>query len=214
MPSTFVPTTIDTLELDACLVESPQDESEVTEHPVEKGSTIVDHVRPRPVQLTLEGIISNTPINRTQAQRVLEVNGTQITTSTVEDQVRGQIGYAEEAYAKLIELKNTAKVITVTTPRRTYTNLILKSLSAPRDAKTGDALHFTAGFQEIRIVQNKTTTVVVAKEPKAHKKQKRGHQVAKPNTQQQAQDALKKSGWGSSGKNSSQLFQINEEGLF
>lgn len=35
----------------------------VTEHPVEKGVALTDHVRPNPFKITLEVVISNTPID-------------------------------------------------------------------------------------------------------------------------------------------------------
>lgn len=37
--------------------------AEVTDHPVETGSNIADHVRPQPQTLTLEVFVTNTPIN-------------------------------------------------------------------------------------------------------------------------------------------------------
>ncbi len=38
-------------------------ESEVTEHPVEEGSDITDHIRPKPVEFTLEAVVSDNPLD-------------------------------------------------------------------------------------------------------------------------------------------------------
>jgi Dit-like phage tail protein len=50
-----------TLTLDASVHESHLGTSTVTDHPVERGSNVSDHIRPDPDQLTIEGMISNTP---------------------------------------------------------------------------------------------------------------------------------------------------------
>lgn len=50
-----------TLTLDASVHETHAATSTVTDHPVERGSNVADHIRPDPDQLTIEGHISNTP---------------------------------------------------------------------------------------------------------------------------------------------------------
>jgi hypothetical protein len=50
-----------TLELDVDLQESHDLASDITEHPVEEGADVTDHVRPRLRRVTLEGYVSDTP---------------------------------------------------------------------------------------------------------------------------------------------------------
>lgn len=50
-----------TLTLDASIRESHTATSTVTDHPVERGSNVADHIRPDPDTLTMEAMISNTP---------------------------------------------------------------------------------------------------------------------------------------------------------
>lgn len=50
-----------TLTLDATVRESHVGESTVTDHPVERGSNVADHIRPDPDTLTMDAQISNTP---------------------------------------------------------------------------------------------------------------------------------------------------------
>lgn len=50
-----------TLTLDASIHETHTATSTVTDHPVERGSNVADHIRPDPDVLTMEAIISNTP---------------------------------------------------------------------------------------------------------------------------------------------------------
>jgi hypothetical protein len=48
--------------IDATVRESHTATSTITDHPVETGSNVSDHIRPDPDMLTLEGVISNAPI--------------------------------------------------------------------------------------------------------------------------------------------------------
>lgn len=48
--------------IDASVNERHGASAQVTEHQVETGPNIVDHIRPMPRKLTIEGIITNTPI--------------------------------------------------------------------------------------------------------------------------------------------------------
>jgi hypothetical protein len=47
---------------DAVLQEKHEITSTITEHPVEEGSNIADHVRPDPIVLNIQGVVTNTPI--------------------------------------------------------------------------------------------------------------------------------------------------------
>jgi hypothetical protein len=50
------------LTFDAVLREVHTLNQEVTEHPVEQGAALVDHIRPLPLEIALEGVISNSPV--------------------------------------------------------------------------------------------------------------------------------------------------------
>lgn len=162
-------TKLDTITLDATISEAHEGEVDVTEHPVEQGADVTDHARPKPDNYMLTGLISDTPLSPGQARRAGVAEGT----------VKEIPGRSQLVYEQLRTLKDTGKLITVVTGLRTYENMLVTKLSAPRDNKTGDALMFTMGLRQIRIVQNKTTQVVVAIEPKAKKKAKLGKQTAK-----------------------------------
>lgn len=178
----IAPTSIGSIELDAAISISHRAEVEVTQHPVEKGADIADHLRPKPEIVTIEGVVSNTPINVTQQTRAVEFVGTgfraEFQTTAREEQPFGVPGYAEEAYAKLRDIKDNRELVTIVTPLKTYENMALTSLEIPQDAKTGDSLRFTATFQNVRVVENKVTNLKVATDPRANKKAKLGKQAA------------------------------------
>lgn len=167
---------IDTIELDASISESHVGEVEVTEHPVEQGANISDHARPKPETLSIEGVVSNTPVSRKQVLKIQ--NGIGSAESNADD-VRFRPEWAESAYTKLRSLKDSGILVTVVTKLRTYTNMALKNLSVPRNAQTGEVLRFTAQFLQIKVVQNKSITLPVEL-PKTKPVEGRGKQVAKP----------------------------------
>jgi hypothetical protein len=51
------------LEFDAVIAEEHTMGADVSEHPVEEGADIADHIRPRLATLNLSGVITNTPLN-------------------------------------------------------------------------------------------------------------------------------------------------------
>lgn len=140
---------IDGFEIDAALSEEHTFDSEVTEHPVEKGADISDHVRARPIEVTIDGVVSDTPIG-SLAQRRTGVP-------------------SSDAFARLMQIRDAREPITIQTSLKTFENMILQSLSAPRDSSTGDAFRFRASFIQVQLVTNERTTVVVA-QPRGAKK--------------------------------------------
>lgn len=170
------------LELDAAITVSPKAEVQVTDHPVEKGGDVSDHARNKPEMLTIEGLISNTPITRDQGSRIVTSQGVQFETTALADNPAGVSGYAETAFEILLGMRG--KYLTVATERRTYKNMLLTSVEAPQDARTGDVLRFIATFKQIIVSELRTQEVKVAREPKAKKKVETGKQVAKAGTEE------------------------------
>ena len=183
------PTKIDSVELDASIRETHTGEVELTDHPVEEGANITDHSRPKPIGLAIDGVITNTPISRTKQANTRTILGVTFTSSAaVANYIQGRPGYAEAAYAKLEDLRLKGNVITVVTNLKTYTSMVMTSLSIPRDKNTGDALSFSAQFRQVIIVKNKTTRKVVSKVAKP--KTSTGKQPTKTPTDAQQKKSI------------------------
>ena len=169
------PTLIGDLAIDCTVTETHSATATVTEHPVESGANITDHIRPEPLQLSITGIVSDTPLGSKQIQRAIDIGGTSVQV-TQQETPTSATGFGRAAWAKLDAIRTAAKPVKVVTRDKTYDSMALVSLSVPKESKTGGALYFTAQFKQVRIVYNRTTRVVVAKAPKAHKKQDTGKQ--------------------------------------
>jgi len=125
--------------IDVSLTEEHSFESEVTDYPVESGSTISDNIRPKPITVGFEGLVTNTPLDPMRANR------------GDDDQAAKS---AQTAYQFLLDIYNGRDLVTVRTSLGTFRKMALTSLSLPRSKDTGDALKFSARFQQLTLVTN------------------------------------------------------------
>jgi hypothetical protein len=138
-------------------------ECEVTSWPVEVGANMTDHVRRKPAMVTLEGLVSDTPIGEMIAERATTTRPT------------------SEAHERLQAILDAREPVTIVTERRTYTSMLLQKLTEPEDAGTGDGLSFTASFVEIILATNNRAFVRV-EPPRGKKKNTRGNKPTTPVT--------------------------------
>jgi hypothetical protein len=159
--------TIDGYRIDVELSCTPSRTNQVTRFPVERGADITDHVHPEPVTLTVDGIVSDTPLGEMIAVRAqfAIINGEAFAKPS------------EEARARLKKLCEDREPVTVECSAGTFENMILESLNEPRDARTGDSYQFSASFAEVVLVTNDRTTVRTAA-PRGKKKVNLGHRAA------------------------------------
>ena len=131
------------VQFDCSVSETHKDEALITEHPVEEGSTMSDHIVKLPESVTLVGMVSNTPIVYLASLTAKSP----VTTDTTKPSDRVQA-----AYEKLLELQSKGLVVTVVTTLRTYKNMGLKVLSAVRDAENGNVLNCTIELKQVPVV--------------------------------------------------------------
>lgn len=164
------------IDLDVSVSEQHQGDVDVTDHPVEKGFNVTDHVRAKPETITIDGFVSNTPtyfpeksnvrvnqdgtftgetIARTATQGVAFTDKSN-RKYTWETNAEGDGSRGAQAYKTLKTIKDSGSIITISTSLRTYENMVMTSLSVPRVADNGNGLRFTASFKQIRVVNSAT----------------------------------------------------------
>lgn len=126
---------IGALTLDASLREEHSVAVEVTKHPVEQGSDISDHKRKGPDKVRITGIISNTPL------RLFNFGPSELKP-------------AENAWEVLNEMAASKELVTIITTLKTYEDMAMTDLRAPRDFKLGNVLEFTASFERLHLVRS------------------------------------------------------------
>ncbi len=117
---------IHNITLDAELTENHNFASQVTRYPVENGADISDHISIEPESVSIEGIITDSPIGGGNAE-----------------------GRYLKTFDDLEQLWRKQDVVDVVTHLKVYQDMAIRSLSIPRDNKTGQALRFTADLQKV-----------------------------------------------------------------
>ena len=134
------------MEFDVITSEQHKWSADVTSNPVEDGNTVTDHIKINPDSLDITGVISNASLSRWKGhfiEKFLDILDRESNIQRAFDQLR-----------KLLEKRQPVMIYT---RYRNYPDMVLTSLSIPRDKDSGDAIEFTASFTHIKRV--KTLTV-------------------------------------------------------
>lgn len=139
---------------DAVISKEHQFSSQVTENPVEGGTTISDHVILAPRQLTLDAMVSDHPIDpevlAALPEPVVGLDGFPVTAKPTRSQKAAE--FLEALWRDKVLLK-------VVTKFRTYQNLVIESMSWREENDVGEALQVTLQLREIRVATAVTVQV-------------------------------------------------------
>lgn len=146
------------ISIDATISDEHTSACDLTENPVEEGANVTDHVQLKPVELTIEGVISDTPLDFGILNNLITGNFGAIkdTAKGIAGNFTGQTTRSTEEYNKLLDLQRKREPFKVVTGLKVYENMILVKLSVNRNATTGKSIHFKADLKQIRIVSSKT----------------------------------------------------------
>lgn len=179
--------------LDATTSLSLEDTNTITEHPVEDGSNMSDHIRPDNDTIALEGVISNTPVylppDHTDGAQEIDVPVEGVAQSVrvplpgigalagnipISPTPKGVVkGFSPEfdriaaCYEALLKLRNDGVLCRVITHIRVYDSMAIRRLGVLIDPTTGEMLPLSMEFQKIRI--GSTEEVPVPEIPRARK---------------------------------------------
>lgn len=164
------------IDFDATLQEQHTISVAITQHPIESGSTITDHVRPNPDTLTLEFFITNTPITifgaTVEGKRYPKLGMEQVAETPIGALAAALPGglipaggllfsknfdRVSAVYEALKKLAKAGTLVTVYTSIRKYENFLIESVTAPKSAQSGNAIAFSVSIREIRVVSTETT---------------------------------------------------------
>lgn len=128
--------TIGTLMPDVLVREAARDTLITTDHPVETGAAISDHAFKLPAEI--EMIVGWS------------------------DSTGGYTGYSDEAYQELLDLQSKRELISVSTGRRNYQNMLPVGIQETRDEKTSSVLVCSLRLRQILVVSTQTTSAAKA----------------------------------------------------
>jgi hypothetical protein len=184
----------------------------VTDHPVERGANITDHVRPDPVRLNLVGFVSNAPIdipldnangaveqrlthyvNRAGYRKITPLLSAGVPVQIAQTSlgfrpptppqgpagavmVRNEREYyagarvlafstefdrARAVFDELVSLRNLGTLLRIETDIADYENMVIESLTVPRDTSVGDALQFELTLKQVIIAESELVAAPV-----------------------------------------------------
>ena len=118
---------------DVTIEETARDNLMITQHPVEQGASISDHAYAMPVELEMTVGWSNATV--------------------------GIGGFTFVVYQELLALQKLRQPFTVTTPGRSYPNMLIRSVEKRTNAQIADSLIVRVILQQVLIVSTQITAV-------------------------------------------------------
>lgn len=164
--------------LDVVKEEIPEYEAMVTEHPVEEGPEVSDHIQLKNPTLRLKGVMSNTPldagiaIGNVLAGGLAAISSSQARSNLLNAGVSQAVGIiganlqnktanvaagiagAMDAVTRTILLNayENRMPFNVITKRQRYKDMVIERMSFPRDENSGAALYFEILLKHLTIV--------------------------------------------------------------
>jgi hypothetical protein len=151
--------------IDATHMEEIQYSNQITDHPVERGfdssggSSISDHVYKNPLRLKLEGSITDTPIDVIgTAKSVLNLFDGNLL-NNIKDKFNGKGRKQITAYEILKDIHINRSVVDVVNYWDTFENMVIETLTFPRDNRTGNRLKFEITLKQITLASVKKVDI-------------------------------------------------------
>ena len=140
------------IEFDLMPKESHGLDFDISEHPVDNGSTITDHIRMKPRECSVTGMFTCHPIKAYSKDKVTIDDGTEEISEN----------RALTLYKELETLCKAMNKVRLVTDIMTYPTMLIKSLKTDRDRSSGEAITFSMTLREyMGVDMQKTTSDIV-----------------------------------------------------
>ena len=155
--------------------ENHQRNATVSQFEVEDGVVVADHVKLDPISLSMTGFISDAPVG------LLGIRGLSVSNAINSfagalgggddsDPPNGEFRSPREAWEYLNQVWRERNPISVVSSLQIYRNMIITTLSAPRNASVGKSLEFNISLTEVRILEAQSGTFPAFKVKRGAKK--------------------------------------------
>lgn len=139
--------------LDATTSEVHRKTNSITDHPVEDGANISDHIRRMPAEIDIVGIVSDFP--------VYWLAGFLAPSPVTTDVTRGGHDRSKKAYIELSRIMDEGELVDVVTTFKAYYDMAITGITVPKDASSGNDARFTISLKEIVKVTTKEVAAPV-----------------------------------------------------
>lgn len=135
----------------------------VSDHPLQDGSTISDHVHQEMQECTVEGMFTNHPLRKLE-----EVNEVKFKDEYATIDVKPTVSNTALAnFEKLKLLAKQRKPVRLVCSLEIYPKMVITGIDYDRDSKSGSSIRFTMTLRELKTVSLKATTVTYNFQPEA-----------------------------------------------
>lgn len=177
------------LELDVAENEGYEATAELSEHVVDRGANVADHIRRANGVITIEGTITNSPLRAlapTLDQRAvttsIKLRAGAVVVQAVPSPV-DRVARCKELFAGLME---SGALVKLTTGYDVAEDLAITRVHAERSAKIGDAVHVALEFKAVRFATVQRTAAPVPTQRRGQRPGARGAQPTAPVTSSSA----------------------------
>ena len=144
------PDRLQLLEIDIVKSRTINFKNDITENPVEDGSVISDNIIERPVEIIIDGLISQASLSNSILNNIL----------SFENPLKSNSDRIQDAYNVLDELRKERTATIIETPQgAVFRDMFIKDLSINDLPKTGEALSFNVTFRHINFVTSQLVIV-------------------------------------------------------
>lgn len=145
-------TRIGQLIIDATHSEDIELSARVTEIPVSSGKYISDHISLAPLEIKIEGSITDSAIRFMGIfETSLQDNSLEKITNNIKSlsPLHQTVSPSKQAQQLLTSMMREKKIVDVVTKREAYRNMVITNLSFAQDADTGEQLMFSVELKQI-----------------------------------------------------------------
>lgn len=165
------------LEFDCVTTETHEATSVLTEHAVESGAPVSDHKRANPDRISIEAVVTNTPLDAPPPSGFASSNVTVRVTRNSNASViefSEQFDRVQDVIDTLDRLRLEAIPITLSTRWRTYEHVQIVSVVRPREYTDGDSARFSIDLVSVRTAFAQEIDAPLPREPRGNPRRDRG----------------------------------------
>ena len=151
------------ISLDLILTETHSLNAVVTQHPVQDGSTISDHITILPRSGTMRVLVSNFSLSTAKGDDRADWDEIYDQGEAAQKSLPNR---AEDAWKKLKDLVKKRELVKVVTSLEVYEDVALTRVETTRDGVTGDALEIDIDYEQVTKVKLKETKVTAQVQPR------------------------------------------------
>jgi hypothetical protein len=145
--------------IDGTHLETIDYSSEITNHPIETGSSISDHIYINPLKVKMEGSITEASVDIIGTVKDIAglFDGNLLNNAV--NKFKGNSTKLTAAYELLKDLHASKSLVTVINYLDTFDNMVIETLTFPRDNKVGNRLFFEITLKQITLASVKTVSI-------------------------------------------------------